>query len=439
MTGVPAGGAAPRAYVILATLVAATILSYVDRTILSLLVTPIRADLRIDDFQMGLLMGPTFAMFFALMGAPLGWAADRFARLRLAAIGVALWSLATAFSGLSHEYWQLLLARVGVAVGEAVLLPTATSLVADSFAAHVRTRRVGVLGMAIYWGSAAALLVGGILIAAVTRAADAQGLVAGLRPWQVVLIAVGAPGFLVAAFLAILPEPPRRTRTRSDVRPVAPLFRSGLFEPALLYIAFGLMAVVGYSVTSWGPTHLVRAFHWSPAQAGLGLGGGLLVTATVAIWTATNTADRLAASGRSDAKYLVGLTCTLLALPFGLSLTWITQPVLFIAAACLAMAAAAACIAIGPLAAAELSGAEARGRAVGAYQMCVGLIGSGVGPPAVAAAAKLGTPEGGLGLGLSIVTGIGFATAAGVFWSRRESFGRSALEVGSLEEAFPIT
>ena len=438
MTASPGGAVTPRANLILIALVAATVLSYVDRTILSLLVTPIRAHLRIDDLQMGLLMGPTFAVFFALMGAPLGWAADRFDRLRLAAVGVALWSLATALSGLSHEYWQLLLARVGVAVGEAVLLPTATSLVTDSFAAHVRTRRVGVLGMAIYWGSAAALLVGGLLIAGVTRLAGVHGSLAGLRPWQVVLMSVAAPGLLVAGLLLALPEPPRRSIGRAAAFHGS--LPSILLERALLYVAFGLMAVVGYSVTAWAPTHLVRAFGWSAAQAGVGLGAGLLLAATLAIWIATSAADRLAARGRADAKYMVALGCTCLALPFGLSLGWLTQPVIFIVAACVAMSAAAACISIGPLAAAELSGARGRGGAVGAYQMCVGLIGAGLGPPAVAAAARLGTPAMGLGVGLAVVTVIGFVAAATIFWSRHHSFGRLANKVRAWDEnAFPIT
>ncbi|CAN5212533.1 MFS transporter [soil metagenome] len=436
MTVTPGGAVAPRAWVILGALVAATILSYVDRTILSLLVTPIRADLKINDLQMGLLMGPTFAVFFALMGAPLGWAADRVDRLRLAAVGVALWSLATALSGLSHEYWQLLLARVGVAVGEAVLLPTATSLVADSFTAQVRTRRVGVLGMAIYWGSSAALLVGGLLIATVTRLVDVEGFVAGFRPWQLVLITVAAPGLLVSAVLAILPEPKRTVQSKASAIPsfVRSSIASSLLERALLYIAFGLMAVVGYSVTAWAPTHLIRAFGWSAAQAGVGLGTGLILAATLAIWAATTIADRLAARGRHDAKYLVALGCTLIALPFGIALTWLTQPIAFILAACVAMAAAAACIAMGPLAAAELSSAHARGRAVGVYQMCVGLIGAGIGPPAVAAAAHFGTKAAGLGLGLTIVTSTGFAVAALIFWSRHMAFGRAARDVQVVEK-----
>ena len=84
---------------------------------------------------------------------------------------MALWSLMTVFSGLAHEFWQLLTARVGVAVGEAVLLPTSTSLVADSFRPEVRTRMLGLLGMSIYWGTGMALLTGGLLIRAISHLA----------------------------------------------------------------------------------------------------------------------------------------------------------------------------------------------------------------------------------------------------------------------------
>ena len=407
---------------ILLVLVIATMCSYVDRTILSLLVGPIRHDLRVTDLKMSLLLGPAFATFYALMGLPLGWAADRRRRLRLAAAGVALWSLATALSGFSQEFWQLFLARTAVAVGEAVLLPTSISLVADSFAPAVRTRMLGVLGMSIYWGTGIAFLFGGFLAGAVGHLAGPDGLVGGFRPWQVVLVLVGLPGIPIALALALLPEP-RRQATATPRAGGSRFERATIVEYGWLTIAVGAMAIVGYSLASWAPSHLIRAYGWKVRSAGAGLGAGFVVATTSIIWLATFAADRLAQRGRRDAKYLILGCCTSAALPLALVVGLVHDATVFVAAASIAMGASAACIAMGPAAVCALCREDSRGRAVAVYQMAVGLIGGALGAPAVAIAASYsaGLP-GGLGLALCKVTSAGFLVATLIFWSRRHGF-----------------
>ena len=106
--------------------------SFVDRYILGLLIEPIKADLNLTDTQIGLLLGPAFAIFYATMGLPLGYMADRFKRITIVSIGIFVWSLATAASGFAQKFWHLFIARMMVGVGEATLpSPCALSIIND--------------------------------------------------------------------------------------------------------------------------------------------------------------------------------------------------------------------------------------------------------------------------------------------------------------------
>src|SRR4029079_15412470 len=134
----PAATGAGWAWYAVGILLLAYIFSIMDRQILTLLVGPIQQSLGVNDTQMGLLHGFTFAAFYAIMGLPIARMIDRGNRPAIIAIGIALWSLATAASGLATEYWHLVGARTCVSVGEAVLIPGAVSLLADLFAPERR-------------------------------------------------------------------------------------------------------------------------------------------------------------------------------------------------------------------------------------------------------------------------------------------------------------
>ncbi len=101
----------------------AYVFSFVDRYVLGLLIEPIKADLGLTDTQIGLLLGPAFAIFYATMGLPLGWLADKKNRVRIVAIGIAVWSIATAASGLARNFTHLFIARMSIGVGEATSEP----------------------------------------------------------------------------------------------------------------------------------------------------------------------------------------------------------------------------------------------------------------------------------------------------------------------------
>lgn len=193
---------------VLFTLVVVYIFNFIDRQILSILAVDIKRDLDLTDGQLGFLGGAAFAVFYALFGVPLGRLADRWHRVRLLTIGLALWSAMTAASGLARNYGQLALARMGVGVGEATASPTAYSLISDYFPARSRGTALAIYSSGLYLGGGVSLLIGA-KISKIWDAAYPGGGWNGLVGWQAAFLAVGLPGLLVAIWVATLREPAR--------------------------------------------------------------------------------------------------------------------------------------------------------------------------------------------------------------------------------------
>lgn len=189
-------------------LVIVYLLNFVDRQILSILANDIKADLGLDDAQLGFLYGTAFAIFYALFGIPLGRLADGWNRTRLLAAGLALWSLMTALSGLARNGATLAAARVGVGIGEATANPCAYSLIADWFPQRVRATALAIYSSGLFVGSGLSLLVGGLIVQS-WNAAWPEGVPLGLAGWQAAFVAVGAPGLVLALWVLSLREPTR--------------------------------------------------------------------------------------------------------------------------------------------------------------------------------------------------------------------------------------
>ena len=153
------------AWYTVAILTIAYVFSFIDRYILGLLIEPIKADLGLSDTQIGLLLGLAFAIFYATMGVPIGWLADRQRRTWIVAAGIAVWSAATALSGLARNFTQLFIARLSIGIGEATLSPCALPMISDSFPRARRARAIAVYLMALSLGAGIANLVGGQVIA----------------------------------------------------------------------------------------------------------------------------------------------------------------------------------------------------------------------------------------------------------------------------------
>lgn len=301
----------------------AYILSFVDRQILSLLVDPIKRDLGVSDLQIGLLQGFAFSLLYAFLGVPVGLLADRAVRKKIIAYGVVFWSIATAFCGLAGSYAMLFAARMGVGVGEATLSPSAHSFLSDAFEPARLARAMAIYTMGITLGGGMAFLIGGSVVAAVAHAdAIHLPLVGALRPWQTAFLIVAAPGILVAALVAMVKEPVRRTlvSSASSGRPsLAAVFRFvathwRAFIP--IYMTTAILGILGYSLSSWFPTLLIRNYGLSAGATGLYIGLIYLVLGSAGSICGGLLSERLARRGRSDANLrVVGLVSAALVVP----------------------------------------------------------------------------------------------------------------------------
>jgi MFS family permease len=317
-------------------LMVAYIFSFIDRTILTLLVEPIRADLGISDTQISLLHGFAFAIFYTLMGIPIATLADRKNRRNIIAIGVAFWSLATAACGLAKGFWSLFAARVGVGVGEAALSPAAYSMIADSFPEDKLGRALGIYSVGAFIGAGLAFIIGGMVVGIVTTAdATVFPLIGAVQPWQMVFFIVGLPGVLVALWVMTLREPIRRTSTQvvqqqAGFGMLLTYMRLHWRAFAAHLIGFSLLGLLFNSTIAWMPTYLIRGFGVTASQAGLWLGGVLLVFSTTGILAGSFLADWLRRRGRTDATMLVGLLSAVCLIPFAFTATTVDSLLLCI-------------------------------------------------------------------------------------------------------------
>ena len=295
---------------VLGVLLLAYIFSFIDRQILSLLVGPIRRDLGISDFEMSLLQGWAFAIFYSVMAIPIAWLADRANRRTIIACGIALWSAMTVGCGLARSYGTLFLMRVGVGVGEAALSPPGYSLLSDYYPPQRIARALAIFTMGLSVGGGAAYLIGGMVIEAVTSAPDVVLPVIGaLHPWQTVFLIVGAPGLLVALMMYGIREPARRGELRDESgAPRGVSFRflwHFLLERRRLYIGFpmgtALLGVFSYGLMAWYPSFLIRTYGLTMGEAGMYFGLIYLIFGPLGTYWGARTAERMEARGRRDA------------------------------------------------------------------------------------------------------------------------------------------
>jgi MFS family permease len=336
-------------------LMVAYTLSYVDRTIVDLLVGPIKADLGLTDTEFSLLRGLAFALFYTLLGIPLGWLADRAHRVRLVAAGIALWSLMTALCGAARSFPQLFLARVGVGVGEAALTPAAYSMIADYFPPERRGRALGVYAIGVYVGIGLAIIIGGLVVQAIsTRPALDLPLVGEVRAWQAAFMIVGAPGLLVALWMLTIREPRRRTQPGEHGLESLGATLRFLWRHRATFAAhfagFGLLTLLFNAISAWIPAYLTRVHGFGPGRIAMTYGPLLLLFGSAGIYCGGWLADRLRARGVADAEMRAGLVGALCLWPFAATATLmpgaggfllLLAPLLFFASFPFAAAAAA--------------------------------------------------------------------------------------------------
>lgn len=299
-----------RAWATLALLGALYFMSFVDRLILALLVEPLRQDLGVSNLQLGLLFGTAFALFYGVLGLPLARLADRFDRRKLIIAGVFLWSLSTIGSGFSTTFLALIIFRIGLAVGEAALSPSAYSMIGDLFPPEYRNRAASIYSAAGMLGSGGSYILGAALIGYLeVRLVD--GALWGFRIWELVFFAVGIPALLIGLLFALIArEPPRMEDGAKGPVPSLPEVFGIIWSKFRIYgfmiIGAGMCQIPGYALVAWLPTYLGSRFGYSVEQAGYLLGPVKLFASTLGSLLVPIIAELVARRTRPSATALCG-------------------------------------------------------------------------------------------------------------------------------------
>ncbi len=319
-------------YSAVAILTLAQVFAFIDRQIPSMLVEPIKQDFNLTDSQIALLGGAAFSIFYAIMALPIGYAVDRYQRTKVLGIGIFLWSLMTALAGLANSFGKLFGARIGVAVGEAVMAPTSVSLISDSFPENKQGKPMGIITSGVYIGIGITLLGGGFLIDYLTEIGGINlPLIGYLKPWQATFMIVGIPGLILALAAFFLKEPKRIGETNLD----KVIDRKNIFlhlkehKKTLIPMFGGLifMALIFYSFSFWAPTMMIRAFNVSLSEVGLILGLITIVSSIIGTILAGSAVDYLRNKNYSDAPVRAAMIAVMLALPPVVVLSFVSSEI----------------------------------------------------------------------------------------------------------------
>lgn len=362
-----------RTYV-LAVLVSVSFFNYMDRSVLSVLVEPIKEELKISDTQLGMLAGFTFAVFYATFGIPLARLADRRSRVRLLSLAIAAWSLMTSLSGIAQSYWHLVLTRIGVGVGEAGCVPSSHSLISDYFPPEKRAFAISVFQA------------GGV--AGVTVGLALTGVIAGSVGWRWAFLIIGAPGLLVAVLAWLTVREPVRGRyepaghkpSSSAFGDIRALWDRKTYRQLLLAVAIGNFAANGLG--QWTPAFFVRVHGLSLSEMGLWLGAASGLGGVLGMVSGGALSIRLVSQDRRWEVWFPALTIGL-AMP--LYLITFLSPVTIIALSAKFLSAFVAALGygVGLSAVQSVTPPNMRAMAIALVMFAAALIGMGMGPLAV--------------------------------------------------------
>ena len=302
-------------YVVLVCMLA-YIFSFVDRQILALMIEPIKRDLDLSDTQFSLLHGLAFSLFYAFMGIPIALLADRYSRPRIIAIGVAFWSLATAVCGLSRNFAQMFLARIGVGVGEAALSPATYSMLSDMFPRDRLGRAVGVYSIGSFIGGGLAFLIGGYVIN-LLKSVDTVALPllgAAALAGDVLRGGAAGPAGGAADSADGARSRPARPAPGADGRAskaaIGDTFRFLARHRRTFcchFLGFSFYAMALFALLGWTPAFYMRKFGLSPTEAGYMLGAVVLAANTAGVFCGGWLMDALARRGHADAPLRAGV------------------------------------------------------------------------------------------------------------------------------------
>ncbi len=280
--------------------------NFIDRMIIAVVGEPIRQEFGLSDFQLGIMGGAAFALFYGGIGIPLARLAERVNRIGIVATATALWSVMTILSGAATGYIQLLLARMGVGVGEAGFTPPVVSLIADRFPPERRATVFSMIAVGVSVGGAIGVLAGGWI-------AQNYG-------WRWAFVAAGAPGIGLALLLWLTISEPARLNAGQAAPPFAAVLRR--VGRSRAFVAFtlgsGMVALVGFGLNLFLIPLLVRRFGFDLAEAALTFAFTFSAATALGGVVGGLAADRFAA--RKYRRYgILPMVSTALAMPLFLA------------------------------------------------------------------------------------------------------------------------
>ncbi len=330
-----------RRWLVVAGLLLMYVVAYLDRSLIALMVDPIKKTLSLSEVQFGLVHGAAFGMFYALFGLPMGFLADKLSKRWLLFTGITVWSLAASACGLARNFAGLALARFGVGAGEATLVPVAYATITGTFPKSRVASAIAVFSTGSMIGSALALSLGGFLLAFATRLGGATLPVVGhLEPWQLVLLLSGTPGLLLSLFSFLLPEV-RGETSKPAGGSIAELWRHLADHKAYFVLSIGGLScttMLAYAIAAWSPAFLMRHYGMPVESVGSSL-GFMTLCGVAGVIVAGAIADALYKSGRRDGHLMPPIAA---------------MPLVTIAATCAFAVASAPMVSIALLAVAHL-------------------------------------------------------------------------------------
>lgn len=361
------------------------ILSMIDRSLPSILIEPIRATFGLKDTQLALLTGFSFALAIAIFSLPISLLVDRYDRPRLLAAGVATWCVMTMLCGFANGFWSLFLFRMGVGLGEAILLPAGYSLIADLFARTRRPRALAVFTVGTPIGVSIALAGGGALHDFYSGPGAVYAF--GFAPYQAVFITVGSLGLSVAVLALFIPEPRRHhtpdAAASTQAAPLAPVIEFvraswRFFLPLVIGVTLFTMFSNGF--IAWVVPFFLREYGWTVAQTGAAMGTAMLVAGLVGAPLGAFAAARATAWRGRDAAVIVITVGAVVCLPIAVVGPLAGHPWLSFAAILCVLTSTFSAAAVAPAALMNSSPPPIRGRIAGIYVVVASLVGGGLGP-----------------------------------------------------------
>jgi MFS family permease len=381
------------------------VLSFMDRQIIAVLIDPIKADLSLSDVQISLLGGLSFVLFYSTTGIFIGRLADSLNRPWLIAAGVFVWSLTTALSGLAGKFWQLLVLRMGVGLGESALLPSTLSLLADYFPPRRLATPTSVFLLGAPIGIGLSFAAGGYIFGVAQQITAASGwsevmFIGGSAAWKLVLLFLGVLGMLMTLLLLAVREPRNmnlqasgkakalgkaKAAEAASYAEVGHYARKNWWAIAALYFGMSLISLAAYSQGFWDITFLARTYGKDPATISFTYGMVQLFAGLSGMLFAGIVADRLSKRGVRAASVIMVVIGCALATPFSFLYPLADSATAALGFMVVAIFGSNMGFACAASAIQRMFPASMLGLAAGVYFFVSNAVGIGIGPTAVAA------------------------------------------------------